>query len=97
MASSGFLTLFDGICDQTKELRALGGSMSNGVKWIFSSIGRYMFLRFDSDTSLIGSNYHYSTLGFLAKINYGNEILYQNLQRMHFIICFNYYSPDRTL
>ena len=42
-----YVTLFDGVCDQTKELQTLYGSMSNDVKWIISSSGHYMFVRFD--------------------------------------------------
>ena len=60
-----FLILFDGVCDQTKKLQTLSGSMDQDDKWIISSSGRYMFLR------LI------ETTGFLAKILYGNEILNQ--------------------
>ena len=67
-----FVTLFDGVCDQTKELQIMSGSMSNDVKWIISSSGRYMFVRF------VVSTYDSST-GFLAKIHYGNEILNQKL------------------
>ena len=68
MTTSAFLTLFDGVCDQTKELQILGGSMSNDVKWIISSSRRYMFLRFAVNTQL-------SMTGFSAKIHYGKEIL----------------------
>ena len=68
---SDFVTLFDGVCDQTKELQTLYGSMSNDVKWIISSSGRYMFVRFAVN------NLEFSS-GFLAKIHYGNEILNQN-------------------
>ena len=57
------------MCDQTKELQTLSGSMSNDVKWIISSSGRYMFVRF-----AVG-NYYGSSTGFLAKIHYGKEIL----------------------
>ena len=56
--------MFDGVCDQTKELH---DSMSNDVKhfeWIHSS-SRHIFLRFAVDT--IGSS-----TGFLAKIYFGN-------------------------
>ena len=56
------------MCDQTKELQILSGSMSNDVKWILSSSGRYMFVRF-----AIG--YFGSSTGFLAKIHYGKKIL----------------------
>ena len=66
MASYDFLTLFDGVCDQTNELQKLHDSMSNDVKWIISSSGRYMFLRFTVSDE-------YSSTGFLAKIHYGNE------------------------
>ena len=71
MASNDFLTLFDGVCDQKKELQTLGGSMSNVVKWIISSSGRYMFGRF-------AVNDFYPSTGFLAKIHYGNDILRKN-------------------
>ena len=63
------LTLFDGVCDQTKELLKLSGSMSNDVKWIISISGRYMFVRFAAFADDLSST------GFLAKIHYGNEIL----------------------
>ena len=43
--------------------------MSNDVKWIISSSGRYMFVKF-----AVG-NYGGSSTGFLANINYGKEIL----------------------
>ena len=66
------LTLYDGVCKQAKELQKLTGSMFNDVKWILSSSGRYMFVRF-----AVGPNF-YAT-GFLAKIHYGNEILNQKL------------------
>ena len=63
------VTLFDGVCDQTKELQTLRTSMSNDVKWIISSSGRYMFVRFA--VGIFGSS-----TGFLAKIHYGKEILF---------------------
>ena len=59
------------MCDQTKELQTLDGSMPNDVKWIISSSGRHMFLRF-------AVSYISSSKGFLAKIHNGNEILNQN-------------------
>ena len=68
MSSYDFITLFDGVCDQTKELQKLNGSMSNDVKWIISSSRRYMFLRFAANTLP-------SFTGFSAKIHYGKEIL----------------------
>ena len=65
--------MFDGVCDKRKELAQLNGimpyalsdSMSNDAKWIISSSGRYMFVRFAVDI-ISSSN------GFLAKIHYGN-------------------------
>ena len=63
--------MFDGVCDQTKELQKLSGSMSNDVKWIISSSGHYMFVRFGVGD--LASN------GFFAKIHYGKEILFQIL------------------
>ena len=72
MATHEFLALFDGVCDQTKELQTLYGSMTNDVKWIVSSSRRYMFVRFTVKI-------FYHSTGFLAKIHYGNEILNQKL------------------
>ena len=66
-----FVSLFDGVCDQTKELQKLSGSMPNDVKWVISSSGRYMFVRFAVGNAV--SNYEYSA-GFLAKIHYGKEM-----------------------
>ena len=68
--------MFDGVCDQTKELKTLKGSMANDVKWIISSSGGYMFVRFDVDIS-------FSSEGFLAKVHYGNEIQDQTLVHRH--------------
>ena len=42
--------------------------MSDGIKWLISSSGRYMFVRFAVDY-----HWHIGT-GFLAKIHYGKEI-----------------------
>ena len=92
MATFEFLTLFDGVCDQTKELQMLGGLMSNDVKWIISSSGRYMFVRF--------AVVIYSSIGFLAKIHYGNEILNQKLvqrgNKVTVSICFYKCSNVKT-
>ena len=68
-----FVSLFDGVCHQSKELKTLYGSMSNDVKWIISSSGRYMYIRFSVDDY---SSYSPSSTGFLAKIHYGKEMLY---------------------
>ena len=47
--------------------------MSNDAKWIISSSGRYMFVRFAVSISVDSST------GFLANIHYGKEILNQTL------------------
>ena len=64
---SFFVALFDGVCDQTKELQILSGSMSDDNKWIISSSGRYMFVRFAVQSWGIN-------IGFNAKIHYGKGI-----------------------
>ena len=93
MSSYDFITLFDGVCDQTKELQTLYGSMSNDVKWIISSSGRYMFVRFAVDNRL-------SSTGFLAKIHYGNDIpnkkLVQRGNKFTISICFYKCSNVKT-
>ena len=61
-----FVSLYDGTCDQTKELETLTGTMPNDDKWVISSSGRHMFVSFGV--------YVYSVPGFIAKIHYGNEI-----------------------
>ena len=68
MLSSEFVSLFDGVCDQTKELQTLTASMSDDVKWTISSSGRYMFVRFGVGT-------WGSSTGFSAKIHYGKNQL----------------------
>ena len=75
MVYNDFIALFDGVCDQTKELSTLYNFMSNDVKWIISSSGHYMFVRLsdlnpDSEFDLGQSDYSLST-GFSANIHYG--------------------------
>ena len=72
MRAPPYVALFDGVCDQKKKLQTLYGSMPNHVKWIISSSGRHMFLRFAVGTVS-------SSTGFLAKIHYGNKILNQKI------------------
>ena len=67
-----FVTMFDGICDQTKELQQYV-SMFNEDKLISSSSGRYMFVRFAVSVSV------QFPVQFLTKIHYGKEILNQTL------------------
>ena len=68
--------MFDGVCDQTKELQTLSGSMSNYIKWIISSSGGYMFVRFAVRLPIPGPSIQmFSSIGFSAKIHYGNETL----------------------
>ena len=58
------VSLFDGICMETKELDTLNGLMPNDTKWTISSSGHHMFVSFD--TAMV------SHPGFNAKIHYGN-------------------------
>ena len=60
-----FLSMFDGICDQKKELKTIFGKMPHDDKWVISSSGRHMFVDFD----II-----HSYPGFSANIHFGNEI-----------------------
>ena len=64
-----FLSLYDGVCDQTKELKILRGSMPEDNKWVISSSGHNMFVRFS-----IGSFLPNVSPGFSAKIHFGNQI-----------------------
>ena len=64
--------MYDGSCDQTKELKRLSGSMSDDNKWIISSSGRYMFVVSSVHEFLLPTR-------FLAKIHNGNHILYWTL------------------
>ena len=59
------LSLYDGTCDQTKELKTLTGIMPNDDKWVISSSGRHMLVRL-----IVGVEF--SSPGFLAKFHYGN-------------------------
>ena len=68
--SKSYVILFDGACDQTKELKY--GTMSDDGNWIIFGSGSYIFV-----TLVIADVYDvydYSTT-LLAKINYGKEIL----------------------
>ena len=59
--------MFDGICDQTRELKTMSGKMANDEKWVISSSGRHMFVDL-----VIGTSISYA--GFSAHIHFGNEI-----------------------
>ena len=41
-----FVSLYDGTCDQTKELETLSGWMPDDDKWVFSTSGHHMFVSF---------------------------------------------------
>ena len=60
-----FVSLYDGICDQTKELKKLTGTMPNDDKWVISSRRHHMFVSF-----IYGIGH---TSGFQAKIHYGTS------------------------
>ena len=62
-----FLSMFDGICDQTRELKTVSGKMPNDETWVISSSGRHMFVDFVIDILN-------SCPGFSANIHFGNEI-----------------------
>ena len=61
-----FVSLYDGICDQTKQLETLAGLMPNDDKWVISSSGNNMFVSFNIWVLT-------SHPGFTAKIHYGNN------------------------
>ena len=77
MVYNDFIALFDGVCDQTKELSTLHSFMSNDVKWIISSSGHNMFVRLsDLNPDLqfdLGQSDYSSSTGFSANIHYGNK------------------------
>ena len=60
------MSLYDGTCDQTKELETLTGIMSNDDKWVISSSGNHMFVSFN-----VGM---VSKPGFTATIHHSNDI-----------------------
>ena len=59
------VVLFDGVCEQTKELIYYSDPKPDDVQWIISSSGHYMFVRF------YGKDISDSSTGFHAKIHYG--------------------------
>ena len=60
------LTIFDGVCDSTKEIDTLTGKMNMEDKWVLSNSGRHMNIKFD-----IGIVKPYP--GFSANIHYGTK------------------------
>ena len=69
MMSPGFsfVSLFDGVCDSTKELKTLTGKMPYDDRWEISSSGHHIYINFVVD-------FVNTQPGFSAKIHYGNEI-----------------------
>ena len=61
------LSLYDGICEQTKQLEKLSGTMSDDDKWVITSSVHHMFVSFIVDILV-------SEPGFTARIHYGNKI-----------------------
>ena len=61
------VTLYDGICDVSRELVKLMKTMPHDDKWLFSSSGSHMFIHYVVQTEV-------SRPGFLAQIHYGNDI-----------------------
>ena len=66
-----FVSLYDGTCDQTKELETLTRTMSDDDKWVISSSGHHMFVSFSKSQYFLVSK-----PGFLAKIHYGKKLKY---------------------
>ena len=62
--------MFDGICDQTRELKTVNMKMPNDEKWVISSSGRHMFV----DLVIENLNSHQIT-GFSANIHFGKLIM----------------------
>ena len=58
--------MFDGICDQTRDLKTVSGKMPHDEKWVISSSGSHMFVDF------VISLHSYP--GFSANIHFGNKI-----------------------
>ena len=74
-----YVSLYDGICDQTKQLgkpgkKLLTKKMQNDEKWVISSSGSHMFVNFAVDILM-------TKPGFTAKIHYGNMI--NDIKSMH--------------
>ena len=65
------VSLFDGICMETKELDTLTGFMPNNDKWTISSSGHHMFVSFSKGLyfGLVDPK-----PGFLANIHYGKKL-----------------------
>ena len=60
--------MFDGVCDETKKIQTLHQSVTSSglpanLKWIRSSSGNHMFVRFDKGELPL--------TGFSANIHYG--------------------------
>ena len=61
-----FLSMFDGICDQTRESKTVSGKMPNDETWVISTSGRHMFIDFVVDIL-------HPKPGFSANIHFGNK------------------------
>ena len=61
------VTLYDGICDLSKELEKLTKTMPHDDKWVISSSGSHMFIHYLVQNVV-------SRPGFHAQIHYGNDI-----------------------
>ena len=65
--------MFDGICDQTRELKTISGKMPNNDAWVISSSGRHMFVDFVISYVSVYPDILNSKPGFSANIHFGNE------------------------
>ena len=60
--------MFDGICDQTRELKTVSGKMPDNDQWVISTSGRHMFV--DLVVESAGSH-----PGMSANFYFGNKII----------------------
>ena len=74
-AYTDFVSLFDGVCDQTKTIITLTGSLPINATQVFSTTGQNLFVRF-------GRGSTFSMPGFFAKINFGKDIHIMQQERL---------------
>ena len=75
-----FLSMFDGICDQTKKLKTVSGKMDNDETWVISTSGRHIFIDFVVDIL-------HPKPGFSANIHYGTEF-----KKFYFMMSRNFFG-----
>ena len=78
-----FVSLFDGVCDQTKTIITLTGSLPVNATRVFSTTGHNLFVRFGRGSTV------QSSPGFFAKINFGNDIHIMQTDCCHLLLFIN--------